>query len=488
MGNASKHSQVDPQLEVIDLSFTHIGKSKPTIAGINFKVYPGEIVLIAGATGSGKSTLLNCIAGISPEHIGGKLSGQILYQGSEINQQSIRERSQNFCILLQNVETQIFTDRVWEELVFGLENWNVDAKQIPPLAEASLHEFGLDLQRNWHINQLSAGQKQRLLLGCMLATGQPLLLLDEPFAFLDSKGVELLVQILQSRRDRGQSIILIEHRFDVVKEMCDCSADAQRACRIFRFQDGKLSKWDILGVADWEHGNRLSSNQSPSRDKSYHVSTDLITHTSSVPNNLQKTYNVIVLQTQNLSWGGYPAYPNLQVNSGETVLLKGDNGCGKTTLLKLLSGLLKATTGKLEILGRDVTKRSVVQIAKNVGFVLQNPNHQLFADSVESEIFQPGVTQEVASSLIEKLNLSSLIQQHPHSLSQGQKRRLALGAVLARKPQICLLDEIMVGQDPNSLALMLDVLKEFTCNGGTLIFTSHDPSVVDLLKARVVHI
>ena len=477
MENASKHNQVAPQLEVIDLSFTHIGKSKPTIAGINLKVYSGEIILIAGATGSGKSTLLNCIAGISPEHVGGKIKGQIFYQGTEINHYSIRQRSQHFCTLLQNVETQIFTDRVWEELVFGLENWNVDPKQIPQLAEASLQEFGLDCQRNWHINRLSAGQKQRLLLGCMLATGQPLLLLDEPFAFLDTKGVELLVQILQLRRSQGQSVILIEHRFDIVKEICD---------RIFRFRDGKLSEWDILGVADREYENRLSPNQNPYRDSSYQVSADLVNHTSSVSNNLKKTSSAIMLQTQNLSWGGYPAYPNLQVNSGETVLLKGENGCGKTTLLKLLSGLLKPATGKLEILGRDVTKRSVVQIAKNVGFVLQNPNHQLFADSVESEIVQPGVTPEVANSLIEKLNLSPLVHQHPHSLSQGQKRRLALGAVLARQPQICLLDEIMVGQDPKSLALMLDVLNEFTSNGGTLIFTSHDPSVVKVLKARVV--
>ena len=477
MGNASKHSQVDPQLEVIDLSFTHIGKSKPTIAGINLKVYPGEIILIAGATGSGKSTLLNCIAGISPEHIGGKLTGKILYQWTEINHYSIRQRSQHFCILLQNVETQIFTDRVWEELVFGLENWNLDPKQIPQLAEASLQEFGLDNQRNWHINRLSAGQKQRLLLGCMLATGQPLLLLDEPFAFLDTKGVELLVQILQFRRNQGQSVILVEHRFDVVKEMCD---------RIFRFRDGKLCEWDSLGVGNWEDEDRLSANQHPYRDTSYQVCTDVINHTSPVPNNLKETSRIIVLQTQNLSWGGYPAYPNLQVSNGETVLLKGENGCGKTTLLKILSGLLKPATGKLEILGRDVTKRSVVQLAKNVGFVLQNPNHQLFADSVHSEIFQSGVTPEVANSLIEKLNLSAFIQQHPHSLSQGQKRRLALGAVLARQPQICLLDEIMVGQDPTSLALMLGVLKEFTINGGTLIFTSHDPSVVDVLKARVI--
>ena len=164
------------------------------------------------------------------------------------------------------------------------------------------------------------------------------------------------------------------------------------------------------------------------------------------------------------------------------------NGCGKTTLLKLISGLLKPSTGKLEILGQDVNKRTVVQIAKNVGFVLQSPNHQLFADSVRSEIYQLGVSKDVAEYLLEQLNLSKFDQQHPHSLSQGQKRRLTLGAALARQPKICLLDEIMVGQDPQSLVLMLNVLKNFTHNGGTLIFTSHDPTVAGVLQARVIDI
>ena len=131
-------SNKKPQLQVIDLCLTHIGKSQPTIEGVNLTVEPGEIILIAGATGSGKSTLLNCIAGISPEHIGGKLNGHIFYQGKDLHDSTIRQRSQYFCILLQNVETQIFTDRVWEELVFGLENWNVEPNQIQVLGESAL--------------------------------------------------------------------------------------------------------------------------------------------------------------------------------------------------------------------------------------------------------------------------------------------------------------------------------------------------------------
>ncbi|MBD1822105.1 ABC transporter ATP-binding protein [Cyanobacteria bacterium FACHB-DQ100] len=441
-----------PILNVIDLTFRHPGSSQPTLSGVNLTVYQGELVLIAGATGSGKSTLLNCVAGIAPNHTGGAFSGRIVYEGTDITQLSVRQRSQSFCTLLQNVELQIFTDQVWEEVVFGLENWQIPPQQIPALANAAIHEFGLAAQRQWLIQQLSAGQKQRLLIACLLTLGQPVLLLDEPLAYLDASGVEQLLHLLRSRVNQGQTVLLVEHRIEAVRRICD---------RVFSVRDGQLLE------------------QSP----------------STVPPEINSVVlpqpfisSVLLLQTQDLSWNGYPPFPDLQVHVGETVLLKGDNGCGKTTLLKLLSGLLKPTTGRLEILGREMSKRSVVEIAAVVGFVLQNPNHQLFADSVRSEVLQPGVSLDRADTLLEQLSLKEFAEQHPQSLSQGQKRRLALGAVLARQPQICLLDEITVGQDPHSLALMLQVLRQFTQQGGALILTSHDPISAAALQARQIDI
>ena len=449
MDRLTSSADRQPILEVIDLTFRHAGNVQPTLKGVNLSVYPGEIVLIAGATGSGKSTLLNCIAGITPSHTGGTLGGKIVYQDRDINPLSVRDRSRWFGTLLQNVELQIFTDRVWEEVVFGLENWQIPPCQIPGLAHAALDEFGLTNQKQWSIQQLSAGQKQRLLIACLLTLEQPILILDEPLAYVDASGVEQLLKLLKMRAERGQTIIIVEHRIDLVRQICD---------RVLCVRDGQL--WNQFPSTEPPQINPIApeSSRSPT----------------------------LVLQTYNLSWQGYPPFPDLQVATGETVLLKGDNGCGKTTLLKLLSGLFKPTTGHLEILGKQMNKRTVVQIAAFVGFVLQNPNHQLFADSVRSEVLQPGVSPAHADALLAQLSLQEFSEQHPQSLSQGQKRRLALAAVLARQPQICLLDEITVGQDPHSLGLMLQVLQQFTHQGGALILTSHDPIAAAALQARQI--
>ena len=476
--SSASYSTIDHSaqiLDIVDLTFTHMGQTQPTLQNIHLTLNVGELVLLAGSTGSGKSTLLNCLTGISPEHTGGTLSGHIHYRGENMVPWSIRQRSQVMGILLQNVETQLFTDQVWEEVVFGLENWNVLPDEIHVLAHSALAEFDLLMQQQWKICQLSAGQKQRLLLACLLTRQPDMLLLDEPFAFLDSAGVRLLLQLLQKRVQHGQTVLLIEHRLELLQGMCD---------RAYRIEAGCVRPMDISELKasatlpvpfltnppdNFQHSTRQSMANScadptcPDQDK-------------------------VVLQTHNLSWGGYPPFPELRVCTGEIVLLRGENGCGKTTLLNLISGLLKPSTGYLEIQGRDTTRQSVVQIAQTVGFVLQNPNHQLFADSVRAEIMQPGVPLARANQLLEQLNLSHCAEQHPHALSQGQKRRLALGAVLARHPQICLLDEIMVGQDATSLDLMLKALKTFTDNGGTLIFTSHDPGIASVLNPNIITI
>ncbi len=234
-----------PLLTATNLAFTHVGQTQPTIQVDELTINSGELVILVGATGSGKSTLLNCLTGIAPEHTGGKLSGNIFYRQQEITHWSIRQRSQLMGIMLQNVEPQLFTDRVWEEIVFGLENWNLPPKEIEPLAQAALTEFDLTPQQTWSIRQLSAGQKQRLLLACLSTRQQSLLLLDEPFAFLDQTGVDQLLSLLCQRVERGQSVLVIEHRLELLEQLCLRLKSGPGHHRAYRINAGQVVPWKL---------------------------------------------------------------------------------------------------------------------------------------------------------------------------------------------------------------------------------------------------
>lgn len=451
-----------PLVEVSDLSFTYFGQAQPALTVDRWAIHAGELVLLIGETGSGKSTLLNCLTGVSPEYTGGRLTGAIAYQGEDMTAWSIRERSQRLGIMLQNVEPQLFTDRVETEIQFGLENWNVPPTEIAALTEVALTDFDLKHRRDWLIRTLSAGQKQRLLLAC-LSTRQPhLLVLDEPFAFLDRAGVNQLLLLLRECLGRGQAVLIVEHRLELLRQLC-AQVDGDRGrYSTYRLDGGRLHPGDL--AAGPEKAAIVPAISLPE------------------PGPAQPA----MLRTQDLSWGGFPPFPDLEVTAGEVVLLRGDNGCGKTTLLRLLSGLLKPTTGQIYLGEQEVTCQGAVRRSRAIGFVLQNPNHQLFAESTLAEVHQAGVTEAQAHTWLTDLNLAHCAEKHPQALSQGQKRRLALGAVLARQPAICLLDEIMVGQDAQSLQVMLGVLQRFIGQGGTLIFTSHDPGVAEILQPRVV--
>ncbi|MDB9529645.1 ABC transporter ATP-binding protein [Oscillatoria sp. CS-180] len=448
---------MEPIIQIENLSFTYANANQPVLSNIDLALNPGEIVLVAGATGSGKSTLLNCIAGIAPAHIGGALTGTIRCQGQDIETWTVCQRSFQIGTLLQNVETQIFTDTVTDEVVFGLENLNTPTQRIQPLTQAILQEFDLQAQKDWSIVRLSAGQKQRLIIACVLAMGQPALLLDEPFAYLDLKTSHRLLHLLKQRAAQGQAILIVEHRLDLIQSICD------RALYI-----------------DQTHLHPRLPPKSPHLPISPAPNALRTSPCSPSPHPL--------LQTLTLTLHPYPPYPDLTLYPGQTVLLKGDNGSGKTTLLRMISGLVKPTVGSIELLECSIAGKRIVEIAQIVGFVLQNPNHQLFAETVQQEVRQPGISASTADGILAQLNLQERAEQHPQSLSQGQKRRLALGAVLARQPRLCLIDELTVGQDIQSLQLMLNLLRMFTQSGGTILLTSHDPAVAKALNAHIIEV
>ncbi len=182
--------------------------------------------------------------------------------------------------------------------------------------------------------------------------------------------------------------------------------------------------------------------------------------------------------------GIYPALRgvSLQIDYGESIAIMGTNGAGKTTLIKHLNGLLRPHRGRVIIDGVDASTKSVAELSRTIGLVWQNPDHQLFLDTVEKEILfglkNLGFTEEEArercDTTLERLGLSHLAERSPFSLSGGERKRVALASVLATEPLILALDEPTIGQDAGQKERLAAMLHEMNREGRTVIVVTHD--------------
>ncbi|MHA1770847.1 MAG: energy-coupling factor ABC transporter ATP-binding protein [Candidatus Thorarchaeota archaeon] len=173
---------------------------------------------------------------------------------------------------------------------------------------------------------------------------------------------------------------------------------------------------------------------------------------------------------------------SLQIDYGESIAIMGTNGAGKTTLIKHLNGLLRPSQGRVILDGADIRDKSVAELSRIVGLVWQNPDHQLFLESVEKEIlfglknlgFSTEEAEERCASTLSKLGLSHLAKRRPFSLSGGERKRVALASILATEPQVLALDEPTIGQDARQKKRLATMLHEMNREGRTVIVVTHD--------------
>lgn len=185
---------------------------------------------------------------------------------------------------------------------------------------------------------------------------------------------------------------------------------------------------------------------------------------------------------------------SLTVKDSEFVAVMGQNGAGKTTLVKHFNGLLKPTKGTILINGIETTKTSIAKLSRTVGFVFQNPDHQLFSETVEEEIAFAlknfGMEHEVVEKQITwALNLLSLTQYRktsPFMLSGGERKRVALASVLAWDPQILIMDEPTIGQDHEQKEKLRQFILQLQTQGKTVVIVTHDVEFVAECNPRVV--
>ncbi len=446
-------------LEVKNLAYTYPNSPVPVWEKVSFELHRGELLLLAGDCGSGKSTLLKCLCGVIPQLLQGDLEGEVLVGGKKVATSNPGEIARQVGVLWQNVEAQILQQYVEDELVFGLENLSLPPDQMEKRLEGILPL--VQLERHWPVPSLSGGQKQRLIIGSVLLAQPSVLLLDEPLANLDPPAAQRLLEFLQHLCRQGTAVIMAEHRLELA---------APYARRCFFLEGGRL--------VERRNCEEIAGSM---------FSKETATASSAKKNDRP----VLEIDGLTVSYGKQTLIRELELRlrGGESVVILGQNGSGKSTLLKTLCGIKResAVIFKSFMVNGKKVKRLPANLSEVTGLVMQNPHHQLFMESVRREIGFGSVSETVVEDILKLFHLHELSERHPFSLSQGQKRLLALAATLSHRPPLLLLDEPTIGQDHASLDRMLKVLRYLAQEWQTAIITAtHDRRAAVQLADRVI--
>ncbi|MDX2376436.1 ATP-binding cassette domain-containing protein [Microbacterium sp. LRZ72] len=450
------------------------------VAGATLRIEPGERVLLLGASGSGKSTLLHALAGVLGGDDEGESTGILTIDGREPG--DVRGRAG---MVLQDPDSQAVMARVGDDVAFGCENLGVPRDEIASRVRESVRAVGLDVPLAHPTSALSGGQKQRLALAAAVAMRPGLLLLDEPTANLDPAGTaEVRDAVAEVLETTGATLVVVEHRLDVWLPLVD---------RVIVLGGGGVladgSPAQVLG----EHGRSLAAGgvwvpDFPPRHPAPPV--------RSPGGALVRADRLQVSRSRGRPIAG-PL--DLEVREGEVLAITGANGAGKSTLGLTLAGLLRPEAGAVVASPAlaagakgQPTRWSSRQLLTRIGTVLQDPEHQLLATTVRRELEvgpralghdEVAVTARV-DDLLARLRLDHVADANPYTLSGGEKRRLTVGAMLATRPRVLVLDEPTFGQDAVTWREMVALIADVRDDGAAVVVITHDADVLAALHAR----
>ncbi|OGP51133.1 MAG: hypothetical protein A2Y79_03320 [Deltaproteobacteria bacterium RBG_13_43_22] len=497
-------------VSIENLSFTYTGKETPALKNIQAQVEDGSLVCIMGHGGAGKSSLCYTLNALIPKFFRGVYQGRVLVKGKEAAGSTVAGLSRQVGLVFQDFESQLFSTNVELEMAFGPENHGFPRPDIERRIKRYLGAVHLDHLRGRQPATLSGGQKQRLAIGSVLTLEPDILVLDEPTTDLDPLGAEEVLVIARKLREEGRTLVMVAPEPEMVVD----------ADQIWLMREGELvsrgSPEEIL-----KDFSRLSSSGIkppalmelfqnmgwPGQPMTVTEAMALIDRNDWVqkrdtptPGTSLRSGDPFILQTEELEYC-YPLQEvkalrgiNWNVREGEFVALLGQNGSGKTTLAKHCNGLLKPTGGRMLVRGKPTAAFSHKDLAQEVGYVFQNPDHQIFAKTVEEEIsfgpkvlgMDPKTIRERMAEALEVVELQGYEKQLPFTLTKGERQRVAVASVLAVQPQVIILDEPTTGLDYLHQRSMMDLLRRLNQKGHTIIIITHSMWVAAEYAHRTV--
>jgi len=477
-----------PAVVVENLSFRYQTRSEQAIQDISFELWPGEILLVAGASGCGKTTLMRCINGLIPRSYKGDLHGRVLLHGQDTAGMRLADISRIVGTVLQDPEKQIMGSYVCDEVAFGLENLGWPREQIIATVEETLEYLRISHLRDRETFYLSGGEKQKVAIAGTLAMRPSILLLDEPLANLDPFSAREALDMIRRLADEGRTIIIIEHRVEDVLSIRPDKAllleqgqqryfgDLEGFARTVEYGEVKLPAPLVIEKAKGQKGMGIAPPvlETPtSKDEPLVLFEDVT---------FGYEEGTVALCDINLA-----IYP------GDVVAILGPNGAGKTTLIKHAIGLLKPTAGRVVVAGQDTRQTSTAQLARTLGYVFQSPSHMLFAPTVREELafgprnlgYRAEDIQAGVAEAIRILNLSGLEDYSPLALSFGQQKRVSIAAILAMRSRILAMDEPTAGQDYRNYMEFMDSILQLPYFSA-ILFITHDLDLAICYANRVI--
>lgn len=471
----------EPMVDIRGLSFSYSGSAARALEDIDLQIYPGQFLTVTGPSGCGKSTLALCLAGFIPHAYPGKMAGQVFIQGKNTRDYPAGGLSGIVGLVQQDPEAQLCTLTVCDEVAFGPENLCIPAKEIRDRVYSALQAVGALGLIDRQVHTLSGGEKQRVAIASVLAMNPSLLILDEPTANLDPFCTrEVLETLTRLKEQQNAAIMIIEHRLERLLPISE---------RLLLMEKGRIRQESTLPNDHRSYVAEINAAQGEKAQPLMDSPIDTAAGLEGPP----------LLQVKNLAAGyeGSKVLTEVSFSAcpGETIAVMGSNGSGKTTLLLALLGVLQLEKGSVLLKGQDITGWKVPDRAREMGLTFQNPHHQIFENTVFKEAgmaarFLSGQnyseTGQIVDELLERFDLRQYREINPFALSLGEKKRLNLISVLAYSPEILILDEPIVGQDSDRLALLISALQKHRAEGGVTLMVCHEPDVVKACCQRIL--
>ncbi|MCR9942231.1 ABC transporter ATP-binding protein [Vibrio owensii] len=494
-------------IEFSNFSFRYESLDKPTLKNINLRIEKGEKIVIIGPSGSGKSTLGQCLNGLIPHAIKGETSGQLTINGQDTAPFDMHQFTEQVGTVLQDTDSQFVGLSIGEDIAFALENQLMSNIDMYPLVKATAKMVDLEQMLDRSPHDLSGGQKQRVSLAGILVDDVDILLFDEPLAALDPKTGKKTIEIIDDlHRETGKTIIIIEHRLeDVLHRSVD---------RIILMESGEIiadtTPDEILasplleeyGIREplylsalKEAGCAIEGDAKPSSLSTlplaqYQTAVSAWFEASRATNVEKQAETLLAVRNLTYSYDGEKNAledVSFDVKRGEFVSVLGKNGSGKSTITKLVMGVIEPDQGSMILNGQDLNELTIFERSQKVGVVMQNPNHMIshhmIFDEVAFGLRNRGVEEkQVEAKVLEVLELCGL-SKYRHwpieALSYGQKKRVTIASILALEPELLILDEPTAGQDYRNYTSMLSFIEKLNRELGiTVMIISHDMHLV----------